>query len=430
MATINQYTRKDGTKLWMFRGYIGRDPITGKDITTTRKGFKTKKEAQIVLNQLKVNVNENGLVIKNQMTFKELYDLWLVQYRLTVKPSSVAVARRYCENHVLPAFGHLRLNQITIAYCQNIVNEWYEKYKQYGFLKKETQKILKYGVSIEALESNPMSKINMPRKKEVEEPIKFYTKEELKKFFDFIETICSNKTFTFFRLLAFTGMRKSEVLALQWEDINFEDNTLLIGKTLALDEFNDVIIQKPKTNNSTRKIMLDEITMDYLYKWKTIQVEEIKIINSEHKKSKQFLFTNKRNELYYPQIVNDWLKWIYKRYEKLQHKKISIVQEQFKQFPGHLIGNCTQNDKISNTENELSLLQEILSKKKIKIKKITPHGFRFTHCSLLFESGASIKEVQARLGHKDVQTTMNIYALVTPKMIENTGEKFSNYIGF
>ena len=42
--------------------------------------------------------------------------------------------------------------------------------------------------------------------------------------------------------------------------------------------------------------------------------------------------------------------------------------------------------------------------------QITPHGFRHTHCSLLFESGASIKEVQERLGHKDIKTTMNIYA--------------------
>lgn len=78
----------------------------------------------------------------------------------------------------------------------------------------------------------------------------------------------------------------------------------------------------------------------------------------------QFIFTNKKNELYYPQVVNDWLKWIYQKAEK----------------------------------NGLDL------------RFITPSGFRFTHCSLLFEAGASIKEIQSRLGHKDVQTTMNIYA--------------------
>lgn len=46
-------------------------------------------------------------------------------------------------------------------------------------------------------------------------------------------------------------------------------------------------------------------------------------------------------------------------------------------------------------------------------KRITPHGFRHTHCSLLFESGASVKEVQVRLGHTDIKTTMDIYTHVT-----------------
>lgn len=44
------------------------------------------------------------------------------------------------------------------------------------------------------------------------------------------------------------------------------------------------------------------------------------------------------------------------------------------------------------------------------LEKMTVHGFRHTHCSLLFESGASIKEVQERLGHTDIKTTMNIYS--------------------
>ncbi|MEG0267701.1 MAG: tyrosine-type recombinase/integrase, partial [Carnobacterium sp.] len=68
--------------------------------------------------------------------------------------------------------------------------------------------------------------------------------------------------------------------------------------------------------------------------------------------------------------------------------------------------------------------------KKYDLKRITAHGFRHTHCSILFEAGASIKEVQDRLGHSDVQTTMNIYAHVTEKAKEKTAEKFANYVNF
>lgn len=93
----------------------------------------------------------------------------------------------------------------------------------------------------------------------------------------------------------------------------------------------------------------------------------------------QFLFTNKFNKLYYPQAPNDWLYNILEKYQ---------------------------------------------------LPKITLHGFRHTHASLLFESGANIKEVQDRLGHKDVKTTMNIYAHVTPEKVKETGERFAKYVNF
>ncbi|MDG4521186.1 site-specific integrase [Streptococcus suis] len=67
--------------------------------------------------------------------------------------------------------------------------------------------------------------------------------------------------------------------------------------------------------------------------------------------------------------------------------------------------------------------------KKYDLPYITPHGFRHTHCSLLFEAGASIKEVQERLGHEDIKTTMNIYAHVTENTKEKTAEKFAKFLG-
>ena len=63
-------------------------------------------------------------------------------------------------------------------------------------------------------------------------------------------------------------------------------------------------------------------------------------------------------------------------------------------------------------------------------KRITPHGFRHTHCSLLFEAGATIKEVQERLGLENIQTIMDIYAHVTQKAMNEVADKFASYIGF
>jgi integrase len=66
--------------------------------------------------------------------------------------------------------------------------------------------------------------------------------------------------------------------------------------------------------------------------------------------------------------------------------------------------------------------------KKHNLHPITIHGLRHTHASLLFEAGTSIKEVQERLGHEDMKSTMNIYTHVTDTIREQTAIKFQRYI--
>ncbi|MFY8329459.1 tyrosine-type recombinase/integrase [Vagococcus carniphilus] len=387
MASFKQYTLNNGIKRWKFQAYLGTHPVKGIPVKTTRSGFKTKKEAQIALAQLQTDFEQNNRELTNQekITFSELYELWLKQYRLKVKPSTVATSRRFVENYALQHFGKLKLDKITVRYCQEIVNLWHDQYKQYHYFRKVVGQVLQFGVQMELIDSNPMRKTVLPRKKEVEEFPNFYTKEQLEVFFECLESHTeqvsrtSTKILTFFRILAFTGMRKSEVLALQWKDIDIFNQKLTIGKTLAIDEHNQIIIQEPKTISSQRVIALDVKTIKVIEQWRYNQKEWYFKFGYNTSKDTQFLFTNKFNELYYPQAPNDWLYNILEKYD---------------------------------------------------LPKITLHGFRHTHASLLFESGASIKEVQERLGHKDVKTTMNIYTHVTPEKVRETGERFAKYVNF
>ncbi|MGX7026017.1 tyrosine-type recombinase/integrase [Vagococcus hydrophili] len=387
MASFKQYTLNNGNKRWKFQAYLGTHPVKGIPVKTTRSGFKSKKEAQIALAQLQTDFEQNNRELTNQekITFSELYDLWLKQYRLKVKPSTVATSRRFVENYALQHFGKLKLDKITVRYCQEIVNLWHDQYKQYHYFRKVVGQVLQFGVQMELIDSNPMRKTVLPRKKEVEEFPNFYTKEQLEVFFECLESHTekvsrtSTKILTFFRILAFTGMRKSEVLALQWKDIDIFNQKLTIGKTLAMDEHNQIIIQEPKTTSSQRVIALDVKTIKVIEQWRYNQKEWYFKFGYNTSKDTQFLFTNKFNELYYPQAPNDWLYNILEKYD---------------------------------------------------LPKITLHGFRHTHASLLFESGASIKEVQERLGHKDVKTTMNIYTHVTPEKVRETGERFAKYVNF
>lgn len=387
MATFKQYKKKNGKNAWQFQAYLGTHPVTNERIKTTRRGFNTKKEAQVALSRLQVDFEKNSLQSTNKIsiTFKELYDLWLAQYRLRVKPSTVATSRRFVEDYCLQYFGKLKLDKITVAYCQDVVNKWHSQYKQYHYFRKVVAQILQYGIKMEFMDSNPMRKTELPRKIEVEEFPNFYTKKQLQTFFECLEEHIeksgrmSTKLLAFFRLLAFTGMRKSEALALQWQDIDFLNHKLTIGKTLAVDENNQIIVQEPKTKSSQRINMLDKKTVEILKQWCGNQKTWYLNLGYNTSKESQYLFTNKSNGLYYPQAPNDWLYYIIEKYD---------------------------------------------------LPKITVHGFRHTHASLLFESGASIKEVQDRLGHKDIKTTMNIYAHVTPEKMKETGERFASYVNF
>ncbi|MGX7236254.1 site-specific integrase [Enterococcus phoeniculicola] len=387
MATFKQYQKKNGKSAWQFQAYLGTHPVTNERIKTTRRGFKTKKEAQIALSRLQVDFEKSNLQLagKPSLTFKELYDLWLKQYRLKVKPSTIATSRRFVEDYCLQYFGKLKLEKITVSYCQEIVNKWHSQYKQYHYFRKVVAQILQFGIKMEIIDSNPMRKTELPRKIEVEQFPNFYSKKQLETFFNCLEDHIeksgrtSTKLLAFFRLLAFTGMRKSEALALQWQDIDFFNHKLTIGKTLAVDENGQIIVQEPKTKSSQRVNMLDQKTVEILKQWRKNQKSWYLNLGYNTSKESQYLFTNKFNGLYYPQAPNDWLYNILEKYE---------------------------------------------------LPKITLHGFRHTHASLLFESGANLKEVQDRLGHKDVKTTMNIYAHVTPEKMKETGERFANYVNF
>lgn len=171
--------------------------------------------------------------------------------------------------------------------------------------------------------------------------------------------------------MAFTGLRKSELLALRWKDIDFEKRTLSVKQTLATCDKSEIKFQISKTEKSLRTISIDSETLQVIKRWQLKQKEYfLKMGIKPTKDGEQLLFSSEENEPLYLDYVNH------------------------------------------------------------NLKRITPHDFRHTHCSLLFESGASIKEVQVRLGRTDIKTTMDIYTHVTKRQIEETANRFADFYKF
>lgn len=84
---------------------------------------------------------------------------------------------------------------------------------------------------------------------------------------------------------------------------------------------------------------------------------------------------------------------------------------------------------LSIDDNTVKLLQRWQMKQRDdNLKKITIHGFRHTHCSLLFEAGRTIEEVKDRMGHSDIKTTMNIYTHVSKDVKDEVASNFAKYV--
>lgn len=124
MATFKQYEKKNGTKAWLFKGYLGTDPVTGKEVHTTRRGFSTKKEAKLALSRLKLDYEENGLKKDEKETFKQIYELWVETYKTTVKEVTFIKNEIKFNKWILPVYGDLRIKEVTVKRAQQIVNAW------------------------------------------------------------------------------------------------------------------------------------------------------------------------------------------------------------------------------------------------------------------------------------------------------------------
>ncbi|MER2078060.1 site-specific integrase [Psychrobacillus psychrotolerans] len=381
MTSIQTY-KKNGKTFYMFQIYVGTDQLTGKRIKTTRRGFTTKKEAQLASARLQIEIDNGEFRKKNVEKFNDVYNLWIEQYKNTVQESTFVKTKSIFKNHILPSLGEYKIDKINVQLCQNHVNEWFNKLKKFRIIKSYASKIFEFAITLGIISDNPLQLVTMP--KNIVEPtetedINYYTKEQLIQFLDCLKMEKNFKAYALFRLLAFSGMRKGEALALTWNDINFKEGEIRINKALARGEENRLYVKTTKTKSSIRTIKLDKITIEILQEWQKQQQQDLLVLGYNTLISGQLVFSNERNQYLQPTKTRKWMLQVQNKYN---------------------------------------------------LVKITTHGLRHTHCSLLFEAGVSIKEVQDRLGHSDIQTTMNIYAHVTEKAKEVVAEKFAKYMNY
>lgn len=357
---ITSYKVRGETK-YRFRVYAGTDPVTGKEIKIQRSGFDSKKEAQLAAAELQAHYDPAK---HKRLTYRQLYEIWLETYRLTVKDSTLRKTEQMFRDHILPFFGSYLIEDIRPLDCQRFANEQARKLARADGHFIYMSKVLDFAVKNDLLRKNPAADVTKPKRKRQTgshgREINFYTKDQLKEFLRLAEERLSPMWYAFFRLLAYTGMRRGEALALQWSDL--EGNIIHVRRTVTRNADGAYLSDTPKTDKSNRDILIDD--------------EMLRTLNALERTS-PFIFPNEKGNF-------------------------SPESQPVRQL--HKV--------VEGTD----------------LPYISPHGLRHTHCSLLFSAGASIPEVQDRLGHSDVKTTIEIYNHVYPQDKERALTSFLSFM--
>lgn len=346
------FSQNKNSKLWSVRFRIIEN---NKEVNKRLSGFKQKKEANSAYIEFMSTYIAPPKINENyDLTFAQLYAKYLDYIKNRLKISSIFSIESLVDNHIMPTFGSIKINKIS----KTAVLEWQEILSKTGYahnyktkLRGTLSTILKFGMQYYDLPINVVSLVTGFRNTEPKKEINIYSIEEFKQFISFVD---DNLYKTFFMFLYLTGCRKGEAFALNWNDINFETKMLTIDKTLnrKIDGAVYEISTTPKTTSSNRKILLPTQLIEQLKAYK---------INLSDCATTDFIFGGK-----------------------------------------HPMSETTVTRKLF----EYSRLANL--------KRITPHDFRHSHASLLINMGESIVMVSKRLGHSDIEQTLNTYSHLMP----------------
>lgn len=382
MANFKKYTKKNGQEAWQFSAYLGTDPKTGKRIKTTRRGFDTKKQAQRACSQLLAEFDADTWAAMQShsntepTTFKEVAELWLTSYKLTVQDVTYQGTKNILKNYLYPKFGDRPIKDITRVECQQAVNDWYLQYSALGAITCKASRIFKYALTMDLISINPMESVIKP-KADAHKRVKVYTKQEFNTLMAYLKDNQSDYDgyfmYALFRLLFFTGLRINEALALEWSDIDFKAKTLNINKTLKLVD-RKLTVGKPKTKASVAVLPVDDQTLRILKTWRA------------YKKKARLAIGLTGEPPIFSKLDGEWV---------------------FSSDVYYQLRRATKNAGVPFYGN---------------------HVTRHTHASFLIEAGANLKEVQTRLRHGSITVTMDTYGHLSKEFEVGTLDKFVDFV--
>lgn len=367
-------TKGLGTMRWRSDGrWEGRFVVEHKDGKPVYKSVyaDTQAECELRLEEAKQNYEtEREILLRCPYlstpypTVRDWYEIWIETFcKIGVKPSTYENHKNAFRIYILPVIGKTKLAELSVSQCMAVISGA-EKHnlspQTIKNIKVSLQTCLQKAVDEGILSSNPAKKVKLPKHLPTE--MKTLSASEVA---TLLETAKECDMYEFYYLLVTTGIRKGEILALEWSDFNPDNNTISINKTLSRVN-GKYVPSAPKTASSSRLIKISDKCTQILLELNAKSNSDCKIM--------------------FPNSIGGY------------------------RCPSH----------------EGERLHKILEKG--GLPRIRFHDLRHTFATLSLENGVDVKTVSHILGHTDAGFTMNTYMHVTDTMQQNVAKTISQLI--
>lgn len=375
------HIRKRGDS-WQICIESGRDPITGKRKRTYETVDGTKKEAKKRMHELAHKIETGQYIEPSELTLKEFLLKWLEDYcESNLAPSTFESYEMIIKTHLIPVLGNIKVENLepmhVKRYQTHKLKSGRKDGKEGGLSKRTVQyhhrvlsKALKHAVRWKVMDNNPCNYIDAPSPDKPE--IHSLSQEQIDKLLN----IAENWVYDLIYIAVFTGMRRGEILALRWKDIDFKEKVIQVKQSVTKPTGKDLIFRQPKNKSSIRPINVDDGV--------------IKILKRKRREQKE-------NKL--------------RAESKYNNEYDNLV------FRG-AFGKPILPRRATRRFN--------LTAKKAELSDFRLHDLRHTHATLMLKAGVHPKIVQERLGHSTISQTLDTYSHVIPSMQKEAVQKLKN----
>lgn len=360
--------------------------IDGKRQRIEHVGGRTREEAERALRKAIDEFERGGVVIKlTEMSVADYFDYWHENFVVkTLKYNTQTNYRNIINNYIKPDIGMYRMKSIGPASIQKFVNDL-----PTDKLSKHTIEIivsvLRKGFKMavfpyQLIKENPANYIVKPTNNNDDEITQQAARDKLKiinmgQFKQILALVPESNPLYLPLIISFnTGLRRGEVSGLTWDNIDFDNKTLTVNKQMIMKN-KEFDVTSPKTKASYRTIAVGNSLLTVLKRFRTYQKEN-KVRYGQFYFDSPFVCTKQNGKPITPSVI------------KYYTTKLSQELD----FPFNF------------------------------------HSLRHTHATMLLENGAKYKEIQQRLGHSRISTTLDIYSHVTNKMKRDTVDIFENML--